>query len=263
MKRPDYEARSEEAAQAFVDSGSSLQDSIVKIARRDSMNPEQVKRLVEMSNTATFLKLFGKTAGESDRVVDFEVADPARTVQAFYAEGKGAEDTQGTSSSSYFDDVANEYAPPAEKVAAYEPPAENERVALRRTVRDKLHGRIRDQATAELLRTKMAEATYSAETAANELGAMFRGIYGRDKHAQFEEDALALFGPPAVVPLSDVRSKIGMPLFTRVPSEEAVKLAAERVVVDASGMDMVVVSRYLGHVASYKEAQAALESLVE
>ena len=77
MRRPDYESRSEEAAVALVDDGTPLQDSIVKIAKRDSMNPEQIKRLVEMSNTASFLRMFGKTAGSEDRMVDFDVADHA------------------------------------------------------------------------------------------------------------------------------------------------------------------------------------------
>jgi len=261
MRRPDYEARSEEAATALVDTGVPLQDSIVKIAQRDKMNPEQIKRLVEMANTASFLKMFGKTAGASDRMVDFDVADPTATVSAFYAKEGGAPESAGDET--YFDDVGDEYAPPTEKVAAYEPIPAAGHIALRRNVRDGLSNNIRVAAVAEELRTKMAADSYAAEAISDALAREFKGIYGREKHAEFEEHSLALHGPAAIVPLSAIRQKISMAPLQRVPSAELIKQAAERVVVDGSDPTLLKVGSYIEKLTSWNRSRVALASLGE
>jgi hypothetical protein len=46
------------------------------------MNPEQIKRLVEMTNTSKFLDKFKDTSGE-DRFVDFDVLDPEDIIKKF------------------------------------------------------------------------------------------------------------------------------------------------------------------------------------
>lgn len=55
--------------------GDSLVDSVLSVLKANPMNPEQIKRLVEMTNTSKFLDEFSDTFGE-DRFVDFDVLDP-------------------------------------------------------------------------------------------------------------------------------------------------------------------------------------------
>ena len=54
-----------------------LTEGVVKIADREKLNEEQVRRLVEASNNETFLRRFqnAEKQGSSDRVVTFEPAD--------------------------------------------------------------------------------------------------------------------------------------------------------------------------------------------
>ena len=55
-----------------LNEGKTLHNSIVKLAKDNSMNPEQIKRLVESANTSAFLDQFNSKTG-SDRMVEFEV----------------------------------------------------------------------------------------------------------------------------------------------------------------------------------------------
>ena len=53
FSRHDIESMSFRAAEQFKE-GTPLHESIVKIAKDNQMNPEQIKRLVEAANTTTF-----------------------------------------------------------------------------------------------------------------------------------------------------------------------------------------------------------------
>lgn len=64
----------QECADAFIDRGISLNDSIVKIARQNSLNKEQVKRLIQEVNSVTFLRLYDKTKGKALRRPSFDIA---------------------------------------------------------------------------------------------------------------------------------------------------------------------------------------------
>lgn len=61
--------------------GDSLVEAVLSVLKKNPMNPEQIRRLVEMSNTAKFLDEFSNTSGE-DRFVDFDVLDPEEVVRA-------------------------------------------------------------------------------------------------------------------------------------------------------------------------------------
>ena len=62
--------------------GDSLVSSVLEVLKDNPMNPEQIKRLVEMTNTNTFLDKFKQTAGD-DRFVDFDVLDPMAVIKSF------------------------------------------------------------------------------------------------------------------------------------------------------------------------------------
>jgi hypothetical protein len=60
-----------QAVTDFVSNGTSLSQGIAKIASAEELNPEQIKRVVEASNTIAHLKLLSSS---SDRIFEFPVA---------------------------------------------------------------------------------------------------------------------------------------------------------------------------------------------
>lgn len=68
-----------EAADAFLSSGTPLNDSIRKIASRESLNREKVARVVEAANQRVFLRTFDVAP---DKCFSFKVADVADIVPA-------------------------------------------------------------------------------------------------------------------------------------------------------------------------------------
>ena len=73
-----------QAANQYLDSGISLNESIAKLAgAHPDINVEQVKRVVEFANTAVHLGLHdkNKTAGARESYPQFELADAGRIVQ--------------------------------------------------------------------------------------------------------------------------------------------------------------------------------------
>lgn len=60
--------------------GDSLVNAVLSVLKDNPMNPEQIRRLVEMTNTSKFLDEFSNTAGE-DRFIDFDVLNPEDIIQ--------------------------------------------------------------------------------------------------------------------------------------------------------------------------------------
>ena len=60
-------------AQGHLTSGSDLNDSITKIASEQSLSKNQIERLVEETNKATFLELFEKKGEQEFPVADYQV----------------------------------------------------------------------------------------------------------------------------------------------------------------------------------------------
>lgn len=76
------EKLAEEVVRISKSSGDSLIDSVLSVLKQNPMNPEQVRRLVEMTNTSKFLDEFSDTSGD-DRFVDFDVLDPEDIIRRF------------------------------------------------------------------------------------------------------------------------------------------------------------------------------------
>lgn len=71
------------------DSGDSLVDTVMSVLKKNPMNPEQIRRLVEMTNTSKFLDEFSNTSGD-DRFVDFDVLDPEKIIKMFMTGASGS-----------------------------------------------------------------------------------------------------------------------------------------------------------------------------
>lgn len=75
-----------EVVSKYVNSGISLNDGIASVAKEQSLNLEQIKRLVESSNQLAYLKLLDSA---SDRTFEFPVADFETVKGLVTAPGEG------------------------------------------------------------------------------------------------------------------------------------------------------------------------------
>lgn len=211
--------------------GTPLQDSVVKLAKDNQMNPEQIKRLVESTNTSAFLDSFKSKTG-NQRMVEFDVADASKAIDAALEapQSKGGPSITITisnnSDSDLFSDVANEYeskvAEYTEKVASYEEPL---------PIKEKrVSGYISNKYKESLL-DKLAACNYAASDLADDIASSFKGIYSRDKYASFELDALSQYGNKAMPALHMVRNRLGMKKLARSLSEAETYYLADRHVV--------------------------------
>lgn len=81
----NFDGLAEEAATNFFSKGTNLSDSIVTIATREKLNPMEIQRLVEKSNTAATLKLLRIS---TDKKAEFEVAVYEDVIKDIYPEKK-------------------------------------------------------------------------------------------------------------------------------------------------------------------------------
>ena len=211
--------------------GTPLQESVVKLAKDNQMNPEQIKRLVESTNTSAFLDNFKSKSG-NQRMVEFDVADSSKAIESALAapQGKGGDSITITisrgSDSDLFSDVANEYEPKvaqySEKVASYEEPLPSKKKEISGYISNKYK---------ESLLDKLAACNYEASDLADEIARSFKGIYSRDKYASFELDALSQYGNKAMPALHMVRNRLGMKKLARSLSDSEAYYLADRHVV--------------------------------
>lgn len=199
---------SKTAAVALVEEGVPLLDSLAKIAEDRMLNPEQVRRLVEGANTATFLMKFNSVdEGNDDRLVSFETADPEAVIGRLM---DGAKDYCCAKTASADDpadfsaplDVSRPGAKREEvKEAAYTPLVE-------RTTRPKKHVVLRRLIkTARELEISVAQARQKQQDDFAKLAGQFRRMNG-PSHDVFEKDAFYLHGTAAVPHLALLRKAL-------------------------------------------------------
>jgi len=79
----NFDALADKAATQFFSKGTTLSDSIVKIASEEKLNPMEIQRLVEKSNTSATLKLLKVS---TDKKAEFKVANYADVISEIYPE---------------------------------------------------------------------------------------------------------------------------------------------------------------------------------
>ena len=279
MDRSDYEQKADEAVRGFLDGGAPLEDNIVSIATRDQLNPEQIKRIVEMANTSAFLEMFKRKSGD-DRMVEFETASPESVIKKFYEVGPNSVGTTIVSVSGYpslgaagsfFDDIADENSScgcgmkvdPCSCMSADPLVAEVKEASWRPRVDsvNKQKLAIRLDKAKEVISDKLAAAYYEADDIADRLSSRFKSIYDRDKLAEFEQDGLAHFGPRAVYGFNAVRSRLNKPLYNKMPSEAVVKTASEFHLVDSRQPELALLGSFLEKVAQIREYDHAKKAI--
>lgn len=259
MKRSDYEKLAEKVVDSLGD-GHTLEDGVVEMAKSKSLNPEQIRRLVEMVNTAAFLKMFGDTSGD-DRMVDFDVADPRAIIKRFFSEMPSAGKksvtitVSGSPDEEFFSDIADELRG-TKRIPEEMPEEESEGAMKAAHVVEAKMGKFKKLRIREVLLDKVASANYAAEDLARDIASGFRGIYGKDKLAAFEADAFALYKSSAAAPLKAVREVLGI---KESSFEDARKSSTNRLV--TSDKTLAKVAEFIEVVGTYTSAKKALTHL--
>lgn len=83
LSKEELESFGKQAAIAYMSTGCSLNDAIIKIAREHpSISSHQIKRIAEFANQETFSRLFSDNEKHaSDKNIEFPVADPGEILQ--------------------------------------------------------------------------------------------------------------------------------------------------------------------------------------
>lgn len=244
FSRHDIDSLAFKAVKDF-NSGKTLHNSIVKLAKDNSMNPEQIKRLVESANTSAFLDQFNAKTG-SDRMVEFDVADPSKVINAALAGSTDTAPKAGPSVTitistdtepSLASDISDELRPDTEEHSKVASEYTSQGFFLNSENKGlSYHAKLQAK---ESLLTKIASCNYQAEDLADDIHGAFRGIYTRQKYASFELDALSLYGNQAIPGLQMVRTRLGMTKMSRTLSDQERYYLSDRHVVEDSNKDML------------------------
>lgn len=267
FSRHDIENMSFRAAEQFSE-GTPLHDSVVKLARDNQMNPEQIRRLVEASNTTTFLNEF-KTKTGNQRMVEFDVANPDKVIDEALSSDSGEGKAPGISitisidpNAGLHDSISDENSPlpelepSSDKVASYlgsffSPQEEDLSLSSYQKYQAK-----------ESLLTKIADCNYRAEDIADEIACSYRGIYTLEKHASFELDAYSLHGNKAAPALQMVRNRLRMPKIARdLTPQESFILSDRHVVESQNKNNLDKLATMLDIVVDHKKYYSGLKHL--
>jgi len=275
--RRDLEKMAKEIIDTHTGTGCKPKDALIDTLKDRDMNEEQIKRLVELSNTALFLDKFQNTSGSKDRFIDFDIIDPEDIMHSM-SQGGGSKShksvtmsittPKGTSvrrvvdnnpgldtdRSWFFDDAPNEKVASCKDVPLDFDVQGREKVASTQKERSPFN----DAKLEESLHTKVAEAKIYCDELASNIAGKYKDIYSREKYAAYEQDALALFGPQATYALQAVRIKLGMPLLRAMPTEDMVKEAADRHIASKNTPGIVETGLFLENLQSFIKVSRAL-----
>lgn len=257
--RHDFDNMSFSIADDFSSGNTDLNSAVLKVAADKSMNPEQVKRLAEAVNTTVFLKLF-KDKPSQDKMVEFDVADPQVVLDKLLGSSSEHKETLGgglsiviksdmdldtdSDTSSFFDDIIDEVKTSSfssmSKTAGhyddYSIDTDIHRVRFEKTAKqlDLTKNKYLLYKAKDTLLTKQADLNIRTNEDAAAIADSFKGIYSREKYAEFELDCLASYGNKCLPGLQLVRSKLGMQKISSAMTPEQEFLVADRQVVTQS-----------------------------
>jgi hypothetical protein len=92
----EYVQRAGEIAQQHVTSKKPLNELATKVARDNSLNPDEIRTLVRLSNVATFQQLF-KDKNDGDKMVEFDTGDPESVINSLVQEAQTPPETANIS----------------------------------------------------------------------------------------------------------------------------------------------------------------------
>lgn len=87
-----------EVVDGFFGQDIPMTEGVVKVAERENLNPEQIKRLVEAANNMAFQRKFGEAEGPDKMdASEFQTADPNAALQKLIGAAKEVMDSLGQS----------------------------------------------------------------------------------------------------------------------------------------------------------------------
>jgi len=187
-------------ASDFVAQNIPLNTSVQKLAQSMDMSHEQIRRLCEATNNATFNQVFNsKDKTASDRIVEFDVADPDKIIGSLIRDAVPVSEK----TAAFYEYRTLELAGDTVKVADYaddEPAPKAFTDADKRTVRKVMRN---------LSMEKMAwELEYV--DGLNDLSDSFKRIYDTPPFESFQKEACQLYGNDVLPELNVLRERRGL-----------------------------------------------------
>lgn len=214
LNEQQLEKYAAEVVDAFFKESIPLTDGVVKIAERETLNPEQVRRLVEAVNNMTFQRKFSAAEG-TDRMdaSQFETASPDSALQRLISAAKDLMEEQ-SGGESVSDDLASDLPTTRPDAPQLNPagPEDNFTPAGE----PKVSGTVvimKLRKTAELLRDQQYQHRVRFTESFRDLATRFTRM-GTPAFEAFEKDAFYKWGNRAVPYLSMLRGVLNKPAAT-------------------------------------------------
>lgn len=217
LNEQQLEKYAAEVVDAFFKENTPLTDGVVKIAERETLNPEQVRRLVEAVNNMTFQRKFSAAEGP-DRMdaSQFETASPDSALQRLISAAKDLMEEQGAGCASCEgnDDLSSDLPTTRPDAPKLNPagPEDN----LNPVGEPKISGTmviLKLRKTAELLADQQYQHRVQFTESFQNLATQFTRAHGTT-FEEFEKDAFYKWGERAVPYLSMLRGVLHKPEAT-------------------------------------------------
>lgn len=233
----DYEKLGQEVANKYLRTATPIEQSVVEKAAELSLNPDQIRNLVQAANTLAHLGLMDQKT-DGDRVVDFTPADPEVILRKIYIIATPADAcparSDGDRLCDFFSDLPSEPLSGATETTTNTPtttpnetPVPNPEAEGGRRVQMIL--RIRK--VAEEIDSQRLQAAVQYREELDKLAGEFARLYGPD-FLEFEKDAYALYGDRAAGPMQDIRACLRLSMEKTAEVRAAVN---PRRMVDSTG----------------------------
>ena len=258
MQPEDFEKMARAVVDNYLESSEPMEKNIIKVALDNGLNPDQIKNLVNMSNVMAHMTLFDKQA--SDKVVEFEPADPASVLKQIYKSGE-VEEAPAPAAGPVPDRIADLFGDISELVdkvkemagrqseeASPAVPEEEPEVAVSPRKKQMLIIKIRKVASD--LNDKKLQCACEYKEELDKLATEFAKLYGPD-HDEFEKDAMTVRGPTVMPILTDVRRCLRMPELKTDDFEKTAR------VVDTDTPQMKSLDRLIKLAKQFEDTSAA------
>lgn len=217
LTEQNLEKYATEVVEGFFKQKCPLTDGVVKVAERENLNPEQIKRLVEAANNMTFQRQFSNAEGpDRTEASQFETADPNAAIQRLIHAAKDLMTSL---------DQSPQDLPPGHDLLAPLPITRPEHCPLNpagpednfnESPAPKISGTMmifKLRKTAEVLRDQAYQARVNFTDAFQKVASAFTSLYGPSFEA-FEKDAFYHWGEDAVPFLKPLRASLKKPPVT-------------------------------------------------
>jgi len=94
----NFDKLAEEVVSVFYAKGTPLTETLTKVASRECLNPDEVRRLVERSNTSAVLQLLKVS---SDKKAEIDLADPVDVLRQTHGPQESVKEASDTSCSTF------------------------------------------------------------------------------------------------------------------------------------------------------------------